>query len=122
MDQINDLLSSLSPDDIDSLKAMAGSILGGSSDGRHENAEHTHTKHELPPQHNNFFDGIDPSMLAKLGNMMQMFNSKQDNNRTLLLKSLKPMLSQKRRERADEAIRMLRLFEMLPQLGNLNIF
>ena len=44
--------------------------------------------------------------------------NKQD-NRAELIKALKPLLSEKRRKRADDAIQMLRLFEILPMMGQL---
>jgi len=123
MDQINELLSSLSSDDMDSLKSLANSLLGSSlgnnidsqsscdscSSNEHENSD-------------NPFGSIDPMMIAKIGSIMSKLNSKKDDDRIKLINALKPMLSDKRKARADEAIKMMSLFELLPELKNLNIF
>jgi hypothetical protein len=39
--------------------------------------------------------------------------------RAELIVALKPLLSEKRRKRADDAMQMLRLFEILPMMGQI---
>ncbi|MEG0978453.1 MAG: hypothetical protein RR914_03510 [Oscillospiraceae bacterium] len=125
MDQINDILSSLSPEDIASIKSMADSILGGSS-GNGNQDENSNNSSGSPfgnsEGSDNPFASIDPAMIAKIGSLMGKLNAKKDDDRIRLLQALKPMLSDKRKTKTDEAIKFMGLFELLPELKNLNIF
>lgn len=97
---ISEILSSLSPDDMEQLKNAANSILGGGQ-----------AKQEsLSPAASPF----DASMLGNLGKISQALSG--DDDRTALLKALKPMLSEPRRQKADEAIKILKLIGLLPLL------
>ena len=58
--------------------------------------------------------GLDINMLLKVKDMMGQF-SKDDKN-TLLLKALRPHLSDKRKPKVDDALKILRLIELLPLL------
>lgn len=58
--------------------------------------------------------GLDINMLLKAKDMMGQF-SKDDKN-TLLLKALRPHLSDKRKPKVDDALKILRLIELLPLL------
>lgn len=124
MDQINELLSSFSAEDMDSLKSLANSLLGSSAGNSNDsgNSCDSGSNNEYKDGiSNNAFDSIDPLMIAKIGSIMSMLNSKKDDDRIRLIKALKPMLSEKRKARADEAMKMMSLFELLPELKNLNI-
>ncbi len=123
MDQINEILSSLSDEDMDSLKSLANSLLGpnfnnSSSDGSSDDCFNNKNGH---CDSDNPFDSIDPAMIAKIGTIISKLNAKKDDDRIRLIKALKPMLSEKRKAKADEAIKMMSLFEILPELKNLNI-
>ncbi|MEG1437376.1 MAG: hypothetical protein RSC30_07325, partial [Oscillospiraceae bacterium] len=122
---INDILSSLSPEDIASIKSMADSILGGSS-GNGNQDENSNNSSGSPfgnsEGSDNPFASIDPAMIAKIGSLMGKLNAKKDDDRIRLLQALKPMLSDKRKTKTDEAIKFMGLFELLPELKNLNIF
>ena len=56
-------------------------------------------------------------MMAKLSSIMSAMN--KPDQRAELIKALKPLLSEKRRKRADDAMQMLRLFEVLPLMSEL---
>lgn len=56
-------------------------------------------------------------MIAKISSLMGAMNKSDD--RTRLIEALKPLLSEKRRKRADEAMQMMKLFEILPALSGL---
>ena len=91
MENINDIINSLSDDDIQNLKGMAKELFSsGEADGT-----------DMP--------NLDLSSLSSL--MLP-----KDDDRTRLIKALKPMLSDERQKRADEAIRLLQLASMLPAL------
>lgn len=116
MDSINDIISSLSADDIENLKAAAESIFGGKDDNKTDKKEECNQ----PPS------GAMPDlsailgnaqMMAKISSIMGMMNKKD--SRSELIKALKPLLSEKRRKRADDAVQMLKLFEILPIMGQL---
>lgn len=111
MDNINDILSSLTDDDIENLKAAASSLFA--SDEKEEKAE------------SGGFGGMpdfssllgNAQMMAKLSSIMGAMN--RTDSRTNLIEALKPLLSEKRRRRADEAMQMMKLFELLPMITQL---
>lgn len=101
-DDIGSILSSLSEEEMGNLSDMAQQFMGG--DGNGNNSETA-----ADP-----FGGIDPQMIAKLIELMPLLQSKGDDERTRLIAALKPLLSPHRRRKADEAIQLMRLMDMLP--------
>lgn len=101
-DDIGSILSSLSEEEMGNLSDMAQQFMGG--DGNGNNSETA-----ADP-----FGGIDPQMIAKLIELMPLLQSKGDDERTRLIAALKPLLSPQRRRKADEAIQLMRLMDMLP--------
>ncbi|MBQ8783806.1 MAG: hypothetical protein IJZ57_08565 [Clostridia bacterium] len=106
MDSLNDILSSLSPEDINSLKSIADSVF--SSDEKQKGSPEP-----------DLSGGISPEMLMKISNIMGAMNS-GGNERCRLIEALKPNLSQKRQKKADEAMQMLKILDILPMLNLLN--
>lgn len=120
MDDMNlsNLINSLSPDDIRSLQGMAQSLFGGQG------------QNDPPPQNiptpaagkNGAADalsalsGMDPAMMKKLSAIMGVMNGGGNDSRTAFIAALKPLLSPERRHKVDEALRMMRLLEVLPIL------
>ncbi len=144
MENINDIISSLSPQDISRLQAMADEMFGGGSshaeDDEPEPVAAGNTFSDggncCPPPGGSpgkgsdaspgadtkasqsaggaFADaGIDPETLQRLIAMMSAFNSNRRDSRCDLIEALKPHLSGSRRSRADEAMRLLRLFDVM---------
>ncbi len=107
MDSINDILSSLTPDDINSLKEMASSFFSQENEAENQNQ-------------NDIFSGLNPDMLFKISNVMNMMNSNKSSEKFRLIEALKPNLSKRRQKKADEAMQMLKLLEILPMLNLLN--
>lgn len=101
-DDIGSILSSLSEEEKGNLSDIAQQFMGG--DGNCSNSETA-----ADP-----FGGIDPQMIAKLIELMPLLQSKGDDERTRLIAALKPLLSPQRRRKADEAIQLMRLMDMLP--------
>lgn len=108
MDGINDILSSLRADDIENLKNAAAELFGSPSE------------EEAPPE----TQAPDISkllgnaqMMAKLASIMGAMNT--PDCRTRLLEALKPLLSEKRRRRADEAMQIMKLLDIMPTLMQL---
>ncbi len=114
MDNINDIISSLSDDDINMLKGVASSILGG--DAAQEQ------KNNSDSTENNSNDlglsQIDFNMMMKAKSIFDKMNSASSKNTDLIV-ALKPHLSPRSREKADQAIKILKLFEVLPYLKDL---
>jgi len=71
---------------------------------------------EEPPP----FGGITPDMIMKMQKLLQ--GSRQDDRNAALIRALRPHLKEERRHRADEALRLLRLFSLLPLLRESGIF
>ncbi len=111
---INDILGSLSAADMDMLKSAAASILGG------ESGEKAPKKPSLPQAAQNplGISGDDFQMMMKAKSIFDKMNSATNKNTDLIM-ALKPHLSPENQEKADSAIRLLRLFEILPLLKDL---
>lgn len=60
------------------------------------------------------FGGIDPDMLIKLFGLFETLNQPDDNERFLL--ALKPLLREENRVKVDSALRLMKLFSLLPIL------
>lgn len=109
MDGINDILSSLSDEDIENLKNAAAELFGSQPQ-----------ESEAPPP-----SGApdiskllgNAQMMAKLTSIMGAMN--RPDSRTRLIEALKPLLSEKRRRRADEAMQIIKLLDILPTLTQL---
>ncbi len=106
MDNLNDILSSLSPDDINSLKSIADSVFANDKSSESQAAP-------------DLFGGISPEMLMKISGIMGAMNSGK-NERCRLIEALKPNLSRARQKKADEAMQMLKILDILPMLNLLN--
>ncbi len=97
---ISEILSSLTPEDMENLRSAAASIMGN-----------THSEQPKEQKSDNLFP---PDMMKILGSLGNNFNAKD--NRTALIEALRPMLSEPRRQKADEAIKILRLINLIPLL------
>ncbi len=129
MDGINDIISNLSANDIEMLKGVASSILGGSSASQSAQSSQQGNTPKPPenPKGNNQavqalsnlgMDGVDFEMIMKAKNIFEKMNNTQNKNVDLIM-ALKPHLSKESQNKADTAMRILRLFEVLPLLREL---
>lgn len=129
MENINDIISGLSQDDIEMLKGVAQSILGG--DGKQnqtaqsgdaaQSTRQSAGKNAPPVQNLPAQLGIssaDLNMMMKAKKIFDKMNSASDKNTDLIM-ALKPHLSPENRNKADTAIKILRLFDALPYLKEL---
>lgn len=125
---INDILSSLSNEDIEMLKGVAGSILNQSdtqSSAQQQKPPQSTSqsapqdRQTLPPQINGLnFNSDDFAMIMKAKSIFDRMNKTSSKNADLI-NALKPHLSEQSRQKADQAIRILKLFDMLPYLKDL---
>ena len=65
-------------------------------------------------QSEGLFSGLDPEMLIKMLALFEALNQPNDNERFLL--ALKPILREENRAKIDSAIRLMKLFSLLPVL------
>lgn len=121
MDNLNDIIKSLSPDDIDMLKGVASSILGSQQE------ETPEPKTKMQKNQDNSqnlmpaglgLDNIDFEMIMKAKTLFEKMNNTPSKNADLIM-ALKPHLSPQTQNKADQAMRIIKLFEVLPLLRGL---
>lgn len=115
LDDINGIISSLSDEDINRLKSLADDILGSGS-GSSKSALPS-----VPPAQNNALMNIstdDIQMIAKAKKLFDSIGNTPSKNADLIA-ALKPHLSVKSSQKADQAIKILRLLEILPHIKDL---
>lgn len=115
MDNINDIISSLSDDDIEMLKGVASSILGDGNANEQKSAE-SDKKSVLPNGLN--LSQSDLNMMLKAKTIIDKMNNTSSKDADLIM-ALKPHLSEESRAKADKAIRILKLFDILPYIKEL---
>lgn len=101
MDNIEELLRALADDDSD--------------DEENENEERSEAESS-----GGLFSGLDPEMLIKMLALFETLNQPDDNERFLL--ALKPLLREENRAKIDSAIRLMKLFSLLPLIKDSGIF
>lgn len=144
MDNINDIIAGLTPGDIEMLKGVASSILGGTGSSGQNNSQTSRQQqfNQPPPVQQqvrdvsntiqqaqnmgNLINGLeglnfgkaDFEMMMKAKTIFDKMNSTHNKN-VDLIQALKPHLSPQTRDKADQAMKILRLFEVLPMLKEL---
>lgn len=125
MDNLNDIINSLSADDINMLKGVASSILGDSTDNTEQQKPQMNNAKQNTPQQSGVpalaglgLDGIDFNMIMKAKTIFEKMNNTSNKNVDLIM-ALKPHLSPETQNKADQAMRILKLFEVLPLLREL---
>lgn len=125
MDNLNDIINSLSADDINMLKGVASSILGeeaqknqaklsnGSNDVQKGNADISN-----PLSLAGGIDNIDFDMIMKAKTIFDKMKNTKSKNADLIM-ALKPHLNPQTQNKADQALRIMQLFEVLPLLREL---
>lgn len=98
--------------DFGAMLPMLMNLLQGSGGG-----EEAADSSESPPhqEEGSGEGGFDFSAVAGLLGMLQSLNQEDDSVR--LLRALKPLLSDGRKERVEQAVKMLRLMNLLPILA-----
>lgn len=112
---ISSILNSLSAEDIENIKKAASGFLGNMGETQEKPKEKKQENNGMP-----FPDGLsglgmpDLSQLASLAPILQAFNSHDE--RLDFINALKPLLSEDRRHKADEAMKLVKLLSVLPLL------
>lgn len=110
-DTLQSILSTLSAQDVENLTELAESIIGTSADKKESEKTQNGS--------NDFFSSFDFETVSKIMSLIQKLNSKGESKEIRLITALKPMLSEKRQKKADEAMNILRLMSVLPILETL---
>lgn len=109
---LNDLLSSLSEDDMKQLQETAAQLLGNM-----QGAENASGGGDL------LFGnavGLDPQLIGGLSRYFGKLNEKD--HRSDFLYALKPLLRESRRSKVDEAVNILRVLKMMRMLKEGGLF
>ena len=106
-ESIENIINSMGQNDIEELSALASQFFGNNSN--------TNQK----PKQEEKADSIDFETITKIASVLSKLSSQPKDPGCELLTALKPMLSPERRHKADEAIKMLQLFSIIPLLKDL---
>jgi hypothetical protein len=107
--QISELLENMSPEEMQNLQQMAQSMFGQLG------GEPPPPPEEGGPGGGEANPGFfSPELAAKLAQLMQQMQRRDA--RTDLILALKPHLSRRRQLRAEQAVQMMRMLELLPTL------
>lgn len=119
MENIESILSSMSDEDMEMLKSAAEGLFA--SMGQNEEKKERHEKNEKKTGGANIFDGfnIDFETVTRIMSLMEKLKHQPQDPRCNLLLSLKPMLSEKRRGKVDEAVKIMSLMSFLPIIEEL---
>ncbi len=105
MDELNSRLAEIlnDPQSMDRVRKMAENILSG-------NGDNTENGYQIGDEN------TDSADISKIMHIVSLLKAPANDNRTRLLLALKPNLSEKRQEKVDSAVKLLRLIEILPIL------
>ncbi len=106
---ISSLLSSLSPDDIEKLKATAQQFFGSSQESEQKKEQPQKTESVL--QGSGFDMPFDPKLITGVAKFSKMMNENDEKSAFIL--ALKPLLSEQRKKKADDAVMMLKFFKII---------
>ncbi len=109
---IGSILNSLSPEDMENIKKVASDFLGSNPVSGAQTSAPQKSIPEIPD-----LSGLgmpDLSQLSSLVPVLQAFNKPDE--RLQFINALKPLLSQEKRQKADEAMKLVRLVSVLPLL------
>lgn len=118
MDNLNDIIANLSPEDMNMLKGVAESILGPGAADDNKGAKRQQEKVPAVKSNPLGLSADDFNMMMKAKTIFDKMNSASNKNTDLIL-ALKPHLSPQNRNKADTAVKILKLFEVLPLLKDL---
>lgn len=105
---LEDIISSLSKEDMDNLMNMAQNLFSSSEKSESKNEQKS-------------FADFDFSTITKIASIMSLFSSERKDPRCDLLIALKPLITKDKQQKVDQAIKMLQIMSVLPKLKELNI-
>ena len=117
------ILNSLTPDDIENLKQTAESVFGKNNKPKPPKQENQTKQEDSRLNFDDLLNNMgglsglgmpDLSQLSAIVPILQAFNSNDE--RLDFINALKPLLSEERRKKADEATKLVKLMSVLPLL------
>lgn len=117
MNNIEDMLRALVEDDSEE-ENSSGQDCGKS--GEERDCCKDREEQEKTQEEQGLFSGLDPEMLVKLMGLLETLNQPDDSEHFLL--ALKPLLRPENRPKIDSALRLIKLFTLIPVLKDAGIF
>lgn len=114
MDDLQSKLAGIlnDPESMERVRQMAENLFSSEEKESVDNETTTKPSSDMP-------SGDEIKMIMTL---MSKFKGQSDDERTHLLSALKPYLSEKRQKKTDNAIKILKLLEILPLLKDSGLF
>ena len=115
--QVSELLGSMSEEELQNLQEAAQSLFSqlGGEEGAQESAGPAPSGGGFEGFSGAFgAGGFSPELLARLTKIMGSMNARDP--RTDLILALRPHLSRRRQKRAEQAVQMMRMLDLLPAL------
>ena len=109
-ESLNDVLSSLSDDDVENITRLASDFFSAGKKPDDEKKKESASEGMC----------FDMDMIMKVASLMNRLGSQPEDPRCRLLADLKPMLSPERRNKVDKAVQMLRMISLIPLLKELS--
>ena len=116
---LGDVLNSLRPEDVAALQGMAQSMFSGAAPAGEQSKQRGSASDAGTAGlfgGTGGLGGMDLETLARIASLFDLLKADGNDPRTRLLQALRPLLSEERRPRVDQAVQMLRLFSMLDKL------
>ncbi len=121
-DQISQMLGNMSEEELQNLQEAAQSLFGAFGGEPEEPPEEPPDPHRSGNGSGGGFGGgfgdvssmFTPELLAQLSRLMQQMNRRDP--RSDLILALRPHLSSKRQRRAEQAVQMMKMMDLLPML------
>lgn len=109
------------PEGMKQLQSMAQGLMG---EGGLDLSALMPQQQEKPvmPDVSGLMGGISPDQMGMMMKLMSAFNSTKEDDRTRLLMALRPHLTDKRQQRVDQAVKLLKLASVLPLISESGIF
>ena len=109
---ISDILSSLSADDMENLKNMAESFFSADEKTSGKNETRSKSQSESAPS-------FDFQSMSKIMSIMSLLSQKRKDPRCDLLTALKPLVTDEKKSKVDQAVKMLEIMSLIPRLKEL---
>ena len=109
------------PEGMKQLQSMAQGLMG---EGGLDLSALMPQQQEMPvmPDISGLMGGISPDQMGMMMKLMSAFNSTKEDDRTRLLMALRPHLTDKRQQRVDQAVKLLKLASVLPLISESGMF
>ena len=109
------------PEGMKQLQSMAQGLMG---EGGLDLSALMPQQQEKPviPDIGGLMGDISPDQMGMMMKLMSAFNSTKEDDRTRLLMALRPHLTDKRQQRVDQAVKLLKLASILPLISESGIF